>query len=81
NVMPVLHNLGMSDRYFDDLGNLDWVWKKTNTESVGELVVAFFKYFSSEFPIIHGVASVKSGKVLSKDDKGWTKDRHVVSDK
>ncbi|KAJ1558474.1 hypothetical protein HK096_000139 [Nowakowskiella sp. JEL0078] len=74
DVMPALHNLGTSDCYFDDLGNLDWVWKKSNTESIGELVLA-------EFPIIHGVASIRYGKILSKEDKGWTKDRHVVTDK
>ncbi|KAJ3229180.1 hypothetical protein HDU78_009193 [Chytriomyces hyalinus] len=50
-------------------------WTCTNTETVGELVVAFFKYFSAEFPYVHGVASVRTGSVLSKEDKGWTKDR------
>ncbi|TPX66924.1 hypothetical protein CcCBS67573_g07658 [Chytriomyces confervae] len=50
-------------------------WTCTNAETVGELVVAFFKYFSAEFPYVHGVASVRTGSVLSKEDKGWTKDR------
>ncbi|KAJ3230451.1 hypothetical protein HDU78_008313 [Chytriomyces hyalinus] len=63
--------------FFEDVDTLvsSGKWTCTNTETVGELVVAFFKYFSAEFPYVHGVASVRTGSVLSKEDKGWTKDR------
>ncbi|KAI8828251.1 hypothetical protein BJ741DRAFT_426853 [Chytriomyces cf. hyalinus JEL632] len=63
--------------FFEDIDTLvsSGKWTCTNTETAGELVVAFFKYFSAEFPYVHGVASVRTGSVLSKEDKGWTKDR------
>ncbi|KAI8929671.1 hypothetical protein BC831DRAFT_258400 [Entophlyctis helioformis] len=32
-----------------------------------------FKYYACEFPYVHGVVSIRTGSVLSKDDKGWTK--------
>ncbi|KAJ1557407.1 hypothetical protein HK405_016103, partial [Cladochytrium tenue] len=50
-------------------------WVPRNRESLGELLVAFFKYYSAEFPYVHGVASVRCGRVLSKEEKGWTKER------
>ncbi|KAJ3286194.1 hypothetical protein HK104_009144 [Borealophlyctis nickersoniae] len=89
NVLPVLQTLtppnmrappqqfyGPHNIYFyDDLVNIHKVWTPTNTESVGELVVAFFKYYSVEFPYVHGVASVRTGRVVSKEEKGWTKER------
>ncbi|KAJ1547421.1 hypothetical protein HK405_005910 [Cladochytrium tenue] len=50
-------------------------WVSRNRESLGELLVAFFKYYSAEFPYVHGVASVRCGRVLSKEEKGWTKER------
>ncbi|KAI8612825.1 hypothetical protein BC830DRAFT_529272 [Chytriomyces sp. MP71] len=63
--------------FYEDVARLvgEGHWTCTNTESVGELLVAFFKYYSAEFPYVHGVASVRTGSVLSKEDKGWTKDR------
>ncbi|KAJ3031179.1 UNVERIFIED_CONTAM: hypothetical protein HDU68_006050 [Siphonaria sp. JEL0065] len=63
--------------FYEDVNALvsDGLWTCANTESVGELLVAFFKYYSAEFPYVHGIASVRIGGVLSKDDKGWTKDK------
>jgi DNA polymerase sigma len=66
-------------------------WRNCNNESVGELLVGFFKYYASEFPYVHGlfvvndllgrlivvgiigVASIRTGGIVTKDDKGWTR--------
>nr|KAJ3422279.1 hypothetical protein HK105_000402 [Polyrhizophydium stewartii] len=61
---------------FESLAYLPQVWTCSNTESVGELIVAFFKYYACEFPYVHGVASVRCGRVLSKEEKCWTKQEH-----
>ncbi|KAI8809417.1 hypothetical protein BJ742DRAFT_676957 [Cladochytrium replicatum] len=72
---PVMEVDGHNVYFYDELGNLDEYWQCQNDESLGELLVALFKYYSAEFPYVHGVASVRTGKVLSKEEKGWTKER------
>lgn len=55
-------------------------WKSRNTETLGELLVAFFKYFASDFPYVHGVLSIRTGSILSKESKGWTKEnQHLLN--
>ncbi|TPX46774.1 hypothetical protein SeLEV6574_g03053 [Synchytrium endobioticum] len=66
--------------FFQDLKHLSEYWTCSNRESVGELLVAFFKYYSTEFPYVHGTASVRTGKIIAKEDKGWTKDRQHMQD-
>ena len=78
-VLPVLQefteNLSSKNCAYTDFG-----WKSRNSESLGELLVAFFKYFSSDFPYVHGVLSIRTGSILSKDSKGWTKEnQHIVN--
>ncbi|KAJ3153014.1 hypothetical protein HK101_001771 [Irineochytrium annulatum] len=74
-VPPVVEVDGADVYFYDDLNELGKHWQSTNAESLGELIVAFFKYYSAEFPYVHGVASVRAGRVISKEDKGWTKER------
>jgi DNA polymerase sigma len=55
-------------------------WKSRNDETLAELLVAFFKYFASDFPYVHGVLSVRTGSILSKESKGWTKEnQHIIN--
>ncbi|KAI8850964.1 hypothetical protein BC829DRAFT_361269, partial [Chytridium lagenaria] len=72
---PVVDVDGHDVYFYDNLAELPRHWQSRNTESLGELIVAFFKYYSAEFPYVHGVASVRAGRVLSKEEKGWTKER------
>ncbi|KAJ3326605.1 hypothetical protein HDU76_012778 [Blyttiomyces sp. JEL0837] len=74
-VPPVIEVEGNDIYFYDNLKELPKHWTCTNQESLGELLVAFFKYYSAEFPYVHGVASVRAGRVLSKEEKGWTKER------
>ncbi|KAJ3062708.1 Zinc finger, CCHC domain-containing protein [Podochytrium sp. JEL0797] len=76
--LPVVEVDGFNVYFYEDVHALveSGGWDpRANDESVGELVVAFFKYFSAEFPYVHGVASVRTGGVLPKEEKGWTKDK------
>ncbi|KAJ3112282.1 hypothetical protein HDU96_004726 [Phlyctochytrium bullatum] len=74
-VPPIVEMDGHDVYFYDNLNELGKHWQSKNSESLGELVVAFFKYYSAEFPYVHGVASVRAGRVLSKEEKGWTKER------
>jgi len=46
---------------------------KTNDESIGELLIAFFKLYACEFDWENMVVSVRTGKYLSKSEKHWEK--------
>ena len=55
-----------------------------NPAHLGELVVGFFRRYAREFDFVKCVASVRTGKFLTKVDKGWDKkemgfkgDRHL----
>ncbi|KIJ47359.1 hypothetical protein M422DRAFT_249215 [Sphaerobolus stellatus SS14] len=56
--------------FFDDIDLLKERWQSSNTESVGELLIDFFKYYSRDFTYNTGVASIKMG-LLKKSAKGW----------
>ncbi|TCD59960.1 hypothetical protein EIP91_011011, partial [Steccherinum ochraceum] len=56
--------------FFDDINLLRQRWQSTNTESVAELLVDFFKFYSREFPYNSGVVSIRAGGI-KKDSKGW----------
>jgi DNA polymerase sigma len=51
---PVYEVDGHDVYFFDNVGELKKKWICNNNESLGELVVAFFKYYSAEFPYVHG---------------------------
>ena len=43
-----------------------------NTQTSAELLCGFFRLYARDFDYKGGVASVRSGAQLSKNDKGWT---------
>ncbi|KAF9449070.1 hypothetical protein P691DRAFT_813166 [Macrolepiota fuliginosa MF-IS2] len=59
--------------FFDDIDILCQRWQSDNTETVAELLIDFFRYFSRDFSYNTGVASIRAG-LLKKDIKGWQND-------
>ncbi|KAE9403746.1 PAP/OAS1 substrate-binding domain-containing protein [Gymnopus androsaceus JB14] len=64
---------GFNTWFFDDIELLRQRWHSENTETVAELLIDFFRYFSRDFPYGVGVASIRAG-LLKKDSKGWQND-------
>ncbi|KAJ3197234.1 hypothetical protein HDU82_001520, partial [Entophlyctis luteolus] len=75
DAIPVHTVEGFNVYFYENVHALRQIWSSENNESIGELVVAFFKYYSAEFPYVHGIACVRTGSVVPKEDKGWTKDK------
>ncbi|KAF9554817.1 hypothetical protein BGW38_009288, partial [Lunasporangiospora selenospora] len=76
---PVPHRdcQGFNRYFFEDVGNLAHYWQPTpeaSRLSVGELLYEFFRYFASEFRYATHVVSIRSGGLLTKDAKEWSKD-------
>ncbi|KAG5653922.1 hypothetical protein H0H81_009279 [Sphagnurus paluster] len=67
------HLAGYNTWFFDDIELLRQRWHSDNTESVGELLIDFFRYYSRDFSYNTGVASIRAG-LLKKDSKGWQND-------
>ncbi|KAH9177283.1 hypothetical protein EDB89DRAFT_1528371 [Lactarius sanguifluus] len=67
------HLGGHNTWFFDDVELLRQRWQSANTDSVGQLLIDFFKYFSRDFLYNTGVASIRAG-LLKKDSKGWQND-------
>ncbi|KAJ3800158.1 hypothetical protein GGU11DRAFT_436815 [Lentinula aff. detonsa] len=61
---------GYNTWFFDDIDLLRQRWRSENTESVAELLIDFFRYFSRDFAYNGGVASIRAG-LLKKESKGW----------
>mmetsp|Transcript_25725 Transcript_25725/g.65397 ORF Transcript_25725/g.65397 Transcript_25725/m.65397 type:complete len:474 (-) Transcript_25725:539-1960(-) len=56
----------------------------TNSESLGSLLVGFFRRYAREFDFVKSVTSIRTGLFLTKRDKNWDKkeagfrgDRHL----
>ncbi|KAF8622273.1 hypothetical protein AX15_007146 [Amanita polypyramis BW_CC] len=64
---------GYNTWFFDDIDLLRQRWRSENIESVGELLIDFFRYYSRDFTYNTGVASIKAG-LLKKESKGWQND-------
>ncbi|CAL1698091.1 unnamed protein product [Somion occarium] len=67
------HLNGHNIWFFDDIRLLRQRWQSSNTESVAELLVDFFRYYSRDFNYNNGVVSIRAG-LLKKDGKGWQSD-------
>ncbi|KAH0834060.1 hypothetical protein J3R83DRAFT_11344 [Lanmaoa asiatica] len=67
------HIGGYNTWFFDDIELLCQRWQSSNTESVAELLIDFFRYYSRDFSYNTGVASIRAG-LLKKDSKGWQND-------
>lgn len=46
-------------------------FRSRNTLAIGELLLAFFKYFAFEFDYTKSVVSVRLGRLIPREDKGW----------
>ncbi|KAJ5664973.1 uncharacterized protein N7477_007421 [Penicillium maclennaniae] len=62
---------GVVYSFDDDLDTLQQFGKK-NTETSGQLLFAFFRYYGHELDYEKNVISVREGGLVSKDVKGWT---------
>ncbi|KAL4077716.1 hypothetical protein J3A83DRAFT_4215925 [Scleroderma citrinum] len=67
------HINGHNTWFFDDIDLLCQRWRSSNTETVAELLIEFFRYYSRDFSYNTGVASIRAG-LLKKDSKGWQND-------
>ncbi|KAE8359318.1 hypothetical protein BDV27DRAFT_55983 [Aspergillus caelatus] len=61
---------GLICSFDDDLGNLAGYGQK-NKQSLGDLLFQFFKYYGHELDYEKYVISVREGKLISKEAKGW----------
>ncbi|MCO5610681.1 hypothetical protein L7F22_064922 [Adiantum nelumboides] len=46
--------------FYDDIALLRQEWTSENTETVGELLIDFFRYFSKEFSYSKDVVSIRT---------------------
>ncbi|GLB44146.1 putative cid1 family poly A polymerase [Lyophyllum shimeji] len=67
------HLNGYNVWFFDDIDLLRQRWHSDNTETVAELLIDFFRYYSRDFSYNTGVASIRAG-LLKKESKGWQND-------
>ncbi|KAI5990415.1 hypothetical protein EDD15DRAFT_2452343 [Pisolithus albus] len=67
------HINGYNTWFFDDIELLCQSWRSSNTETVAELLIDFFRYYSRDFAYSTGVASIRAG-LLKKESKGWQND-------
>ena len=61
---------GFDCTYYRDLVQLRG-FGAANRESVGELLAAFFRYYAYEFDYETMVISVRMGRMITKEEKGW----------
>ncbi|RDW62147.1 hypothetical protein BP6252_11580 [Coleophoma cylindrospora] len=79
-VLPALHQRphlklpskdGHESEFADDVEALKDLGQK-NTETLGELLFHFFRFYGHEFDYDELVVSVRSGKQITKAEKNWT---------
>ena len=82
-VIPVLQEIGLEEKqervidgwetwFYSDLTNLHKYWTPTNHESVGELFLGFFRYYSEQFKFEEYVVCCRQSALLKRIDKMWT---------
>lgn len=78
-VLPALHQLqhqrlkranGEESTFADDLDALR-DFGKPNKQSLGDLLFQFFRFYGHEIDYDQYVISVRNGKLISKQEKGW----------
>lgn len=65
-----ISNEGLVCSFDDDLNSLSGYGRK-NKQSLGELLFQFFRYYGHELNYERNVISVREGKLISKEAKGW----------
>ncbi|CAN7138381.1 unnamed protein product [Brassica rapa subsp. narinosa] len=67
--------------YFDNVGRLS-TFGSSNRETIAELVWGFFNYWAYGHDYANTVVSVRTGSILGKREKDWTRrvgnDRHLI---
>ncbi|XP_010508136.1 PREDICTED: UTP:RNA uridylyltransferase 1-like [Camelina sativa] len=67
--------------YFDDVDRLE-NFGSSNRETIAELVWGFFNYWAYAHDYANTVVSVRTGSILGKREKDWTRrvgnDRHLI---
>lgn len=85
-VLPCLHELdeenqddaetvdGWQVRFFSDLDRIEQVWPgwKKNTQTVGQLLIDFFIFYTEQFNFDKDVITVRQSSRLTKFEKNWT---------
>ncbi|XP_033636664.1 terminal uridylyltransferase 4-like [Asterias rubens] len=84
SVLPVLQELyqgkekpkdvveGRNAWYLTDMHKLPQFWRRSNTESVGELWLGFLRFFTEEFNSKKHVVCTRQHKPLTRFEKMWT---------
>jgi DNA polymerase sigma len=78
-VLPVLQQMGDVNQVVDVDGYNCYFYSaetlkdygKANTETVGELLAGFFKFYAKEFNWAYDVVSVRLGRCITKAEKMW----------
>lgn len=85
-VLPCLHELdeenqgegekidGWQVRFFNDLDRLQQVWPgwKQNNQTVGQLLIDFFVFYTEKFNFDKDVITIRQSGRLTKFEKNWT---------
>ena len=67
--------------FYDDMDALRQHWHSDNTESLGELLLDFFRYFSRDFNYTKDAISMRTeGGLVTKESRGWTHDLLCIED-
>ncbi|KAL9078370.1 MAG: hypothetical protein Q9157_002695 [Trypethelium eluteriae] len=84
-VLPVLHQLphlmrhnsnGVKSTFADDLQALRG-YGQANKETLGQLLFQFFRRHGYEIDYEKSVISVRKGRLLTREDKGWVLERRL----
>ncbi|WFD29509.1 RNA uridylyltransferase [Malassezia sp. CBS 17886] len=75
----VLH--GHNVYFYDDIASLHMRWHSENTESVGELLLDFFRFFARDFNYARDVISTNTeGGLVAKERRGWAGEQLCIED-
>ncbi|WFD21692.1 RNA uridylyltransferase [Malassezia equina] len=67
--------------FYDNMDVLSQTWHSMNTESVGELLLDFFRYFSRDFHYARDAISMRTeGGLVAKETHGWSADFLGIED-
>ncbi|WFD18197.1 RNA uridylyltransferase [Malassezia caprae] len=67
--------------FYDNMDALSHAWHSANAESVGELLIDFFRYFSRDFHYARDAISMRTeGGLVAKEMHGWSADFLCIED-
>jgi len=67
--------------FYDNMDVLSHAWHSANAESVGELLLDFFRYFSRDFHYARDAISMRTeGGLVAKEMHGWSADFLCIED-